>query len=144
MSKDECAAPAILMCSEEAFRMYTTLCAGAKEEKEDNKRRKTKEKAFSSRTPAFFLAAAIGIVNEKSFVAKREKELTRREYILDHSNFGPFEQLIKSKYDLKTESEIVNKLLEFQEYGIRELYDEYHKLGKINFLRIYRDAKTRA
>lgn len=144
MSKEE-SAPQILMCSDEAFRLYNALCAGAKEGKEqENKRRKSKEKfEFSSRTPAFFLAAALGIVNDMTGVAKKDKELTRREYILDHPNFGPFKQLLKSRYNLKTEYEIVNKLLEFQEYGIRELYNEYHKTGRIDFLRIFINTKMR-
>jgi hypothetical protein len=142
MSKER--APVILMCTVEAFRMYNTLCAGAKDETgQDKERRKAKETIFSSRTPAFFLSAAIGIMNDKTGKVEKEKELTRREFIVNHSNFDAFSQLIKSKFDLKTEQEVVDKLLEFQEAGIRELYDEYHKIGKIDFLQIYRDAKSR-
>jgi len=140
MLREECA-PGILTCSDEAFRIYNTLCAGSKEEK--GEKSKKKRAPFSSRTPAFFLAVAMGIVHDKTGVSKKEKELTRREYITDHTNYKPFEQYIKSKYALKSEFEIVNKMLELQEYGIRELYDEYHKTGKIDFLRIFRDTKAR-
>lgn len=139
MSKERAAT--VLMCSTETFRMYNTLCG---EENEVEKRhKKRKESVFSSRTPAFFLAAAIGVVNNITAEVKKEKQLTRREYIINHKGFEPFSQLIKSRYDVKTEQEIIDKLLEFQEAGIRELYDEYHKTGKIDFLRIYRDVKTR-
>ncbi len=139
MSKERAAI--VLMCSTETFRMYNTLCS---EENEMEKRlKKRKESVFSSRTPAFFLAAAIGVVNNITAEVKKEKQLTRREYIVNHKSFEPFSQLIKSKYDVKTEQEIIDKLLGFQEAGIRELYDEYHKTGKIDFLRIYRDIKTR-
>lgn len=134
-------APIVLMCSIETFRMYNTLCT--EENGEEKRRKKVKESVFSSRTPAFFLAAAIGIVSDKTRAVKKEKQLTRREYVINHKSFEPFSQLIKSKYDLKTEQEIIDKLLEFQEAGIRELYDEHHKTGEIDFLRIYRDTKTR-
>jgi hypothetical protein len=141
MSKER--APIVLLCTAEAFRMYNTFCAGAKEETgQEKKRKKAKETVFSSRTPAFFLAAAIGIINDKTGEVKKEKMLTRREFIVNHANYDPFSQLVKSKYDVKTEQEIVDKLLEFQEAGIRELYDEFHKTGTIDFLRIYRDAKS--
>jgi len=113
--------------------------SGQKRKKGARKR----EWVFSSRTPAFFLATAIGIVNDKTGEVKREKQLTRREYVVNHRCFEPFSQYIKSKFDLKTEQDIIDKLAEFQEAGIRELYDEYHKTGKIDFLRIYRDVKSR-
>jgi len=144
MSKER--APTVLMCPAETLRMYNVLCARSKEGNGGEKgRKKTKEAAFSSRTPAFFLAAAIGIINNRAGGTKREgmrAELTRREFIVNHTSFTPFSQLLKSKYELKTEQEIIDKLLEFQEFGIRELYDEYHKTGKIDFLRFYRDAKA--
>jgi hypothetical protein len=131
------------MCSSEALRMYNVLCAGSKEENDTGeKHKKNKIREFSSRTPAFFLAAAIGIVNDRTGTSSKEKELTRREYIVEHANFDPFAQLLKSKYNLKSEQEVLDKLLEFQEFGIRELYDELHKSGKIDFLRIYRDAQA--
>jgi hypothetical protein len=133
----------VLWCSDEVFRMYNLLCAGSREEHEDTKSKKSKQKEFSSRTPAFFLAAAIGIMNDRVGIVKGEKQLTRREYIVNHANFAPFAQLLKTKFNLKTDQEILNKLQEFQEVGIRELYDEYHKTGRINFLRIFRDAKAR-
>ena len=76
----------------------------------DELERKAKEAVFSSRTPAFFLAAAIAIVNNKSREIKKEKQLTRREYIVNHSNFDAFSQLIKSKYGLKAEQDVVEKL----------------------------------
>ena len=134
-------ARAIIMCPTETFRIYNVLCT--EEGGKQRRRTKKREWVFSSRTPAFFLAAAIGIANDKTREAKREKQLTRREYVVNHRCFEPFSQLIKSKFDLKTEQEIIDKLVEFQEIGIRELYDEYHKTGKIDFLRIYREVKSR-
>lgn len=133
-------ARAIIMVPTETFRIYNTLCT---EEGHKRKRARKREWVFSSRTPAFFLAAAIGIVNGKTGEVKREKQLTRREYVVNHRNFEAFSQYIKSRFDLKAEQEIIDKLVEFQEAGIRELYDEYHKTGKIDFLRIYRDVKSR-
>lgn len=134
-------APAIIKCTTETFRMYNAMCSEDGGRKK--KRKKKREWVFSSRTPAFFLGAAIGIINGKTGEVKKEKELTRREYIVNHKSFEPFAQLIKSKFDLKTEEEIIDKLVAFQEAGIKELYDEYHKTGKIDFLRVYRDAKSR-
>ena len=130
----------IIMCPAETFRIYNALCT-----MEDHKRKRPKKRdwIFSSRTPAFFLAAAIGIMHGKTGEVKKEKQLTRREYVVNHRNFEAFSQYIKSRFDLKTEQEIIDKLVEFQEAGIRELYDEYHKTGKIDFLRIYRDVKSR-
>jgi hypothetical protein len=131
----------IIMCSTETFRMYNALCTENSGQKK--KRTGKREWVFSSRTPAFFLAAAIGIVNDKTVEGKKEKQLTRREYIVNHRCFEAFSQLIKSKFNLKTEQETIDKLVGFQEAGIRELHDEYHKTGKIDFLRIYRDVKSR-
>lgn len=134
-------ARSIIWCPTETFRIYNALCT----EDRGQKRKRTKKRAlaFSSRTPAFFLGAAIGIANDKTGEVKKEKQLTRLEYIANHRCFEAFSQLIKSKFNLKTEQEIIDKLVEFQEAGIRELYDEYHKTGKIDFLRIYRDVKSR-
>lgn len=132
-------ARAIIQCSTETFRIYNVLCT---EDSRQKKRGRKREWVFSSRTPAFFLGAAIGIVNEKTGEVRKEKQLTRREYIVNHRCFEAFSQLMKSRFDLKKEQDIIDKLVEFQEVGIRELYDEYHKTGKIDFLRIYRDVKS--
>ncbi len=137
----ETRAKMIIMCPTETFRIYNSICT----ENGGKKRRATKKRecVFSSRTPAFFLAAAIGIASDKTGEVKREKQLTRREYVVNHRCFESFSQLIKCKFDLKTEQEIIDKLVEFQEAGIRELHDEYIKTGKVDFLRIYREVKSR-
>ena len=130
----------VLTCSKEAFRIYDVLCKS--EETEGKRTKKGRENIFSSRTPAFFLAVAIGLLRGKQGFKEKEKQLTRRDYIINHPNFAPFEQLIKIKYNLKSQKDVVDEMLKFQEMGIRELYDEYHKTGRIDFLRLYRDAKS--
>lgn len=130
----------IILVSKESFRMYNAMCP---EESGKKKSKKRREWIFSTRTPAFFLAAALGIINVKIKEVKKERQLTRREYIVNHKNFEAFNQLLKSKYNLKTEREVIEKLTEFAEAGINDLYDEYHKTGKINFLQIYRNVKSR-
>jgi len=132
--------PLILTCSEESFKMYNALCKND-EEREDDTRLK-KVKIFYSRTPAIFLSATIGIINEKSIEIKKDRQLTRREYILGNPNYDVIKKIIKIKHGLKTEHDIVIKLMEYAEYGINELYQEYHKTGEIDFNRISRQAKS--
>jgi len=54
-----------------------------------------------------------------------------------------FEAILKSKFGLTTEQEIIEKIMEFAAYGIEILYNEYHKTGEINFVEMTRDVKKR-
>ena len=116
--------------------MYNALCKS-----EEDKKTK-KDKIFATRTPAIFLAAAIGINENESKEFDKERQLTRREYLIGNENFDAFESVLKSKDELKTEQEIIEKLMEYAAYGIEVLYDEYHKTGKIDFVQITKDVKT--
>jgi len=126
----------ILYCSKEHFRMYNALCKS-----EEDKKTK-KEKIFATRTPAIFLAAAIGINENESKTVDKDRQLTRREYLVSNENYHAFGSILKSKDGLKTDLEIMEKLMEYAAYGIEVLYDEYHKTGKINFVQITRDIKS--
>jgi len=127
----------IITCSTDTFRMFIALC------KSDDDEKDKKTTIFSTRTPAFFLAAAIGIINNKSKNYSTDKQLTRREYIIGNENYTAFELLIRARHALKTEQDIITKLAEYAEYGISELYDEYHKTGDIDFVRISRHVKSK-
>jgi hypothetical protein len=134
--------PRILSCSNDTFKMYNSLC---KSDDEKNEEIIGRDKIFLTRTPAIFLAAAIGTVNiTEPDEIKNEKQLTRREYILGNPNYKIFETIIKSRHGLKTEHDIVLKIIEYAEYGIKELYEEFHKTGDIDFVRISQQAKAAA
>lgn len=132
-------APRIIQCSKENFRIYNTLCKSD----EDKKSKDKKEKIFATRTPAIFLAAAIGIDNNQTKQVVRERQLTRREYLIGNENYSVFEAILKSKFSITTEQEIIEKIMEFAAFGIEILYNEYHKTGEINFVEMTRDIKNR-
>jgi len=131
-------APRIIQCSKEHFRIYNVLCKN----EDDKSSKDKKDKIFATRTPAIFLAAAIGINDNQTEEVIKERQLTRREYLTGNENFESFEAIIKSKFKSSTEQEIVDKIMEFAAYGIEILYEEYHKTGDIDFVRLTKDIKT--
>jgi len=95
------------------------------------------EKVFSNATQAFLVAVAMGIIrNRKERVTEDTAQLIRGEYLRKDKNYNYFKRLIKSKFDAKTDHEIVDLMVQFSEVGVRELYDEYHKTGDIDFVRL--------
>jgi hypothetical protein len=102
-------------------------------------RKSTGEKIFSNNTQAFLVAAAVGIVrNKKQRPGEDTAQLIRGEYLRKEKQYNHFRQLIKSKFDAKTDHEIADFMVQFSEFGVRELYDEYHKTGDIDFARLSR------
>jgi hypothetical protein len=140
--------PRIIYVSKEAYRIYRTLCSEPVELEEQGGREisnieKRKDTPFSSNVPAFFLAAALGIINEKRLqVGEDRAQLLRTEYIVNNDNYKPFRQLIRSKHDVKDDREFLDILVEYSEAGIRELYEIYRKTGKIDFRQLERLVKT--
>jgi hypothetical protein len=65
----------IIYVSTESFRIFNAICAD--EKKAPPKTFKEKQVIFPTRTPAFFLAAALGIINGKTKTNKKERQLTR-------------------------------------------------------------------
>jgi len=108
----------IISCSKEHFRMYNAMC-----KTEEDKKSKT-VKVFATRTPAIFLAAAIGISDNESKEVDKDRQLTRREYLVGNENYHVFESILKSKDGLKTEQEIIDRLMEHAAYGIEVVYNE--------------------
>jgi hypothetical protein len=69
-------------------------------------------------------------------------QLLRGEYLRNNRNYTHFAQLIKSLFGSKTDHDVVELMVEFSEVGVRELYDEYHKTGNINFARLSKLSKS--
>lgn len=135
--------PTIISVSKSAYRMYRAMCEGPEEdesilERTSQKRaRKTAERVFSSNTQAFLVAVAIGILrNKKENPGEKLEQLIRGEYLRRDKNYEAFRRLIKSKYDTKTDHETVDLMVQFSEVGVRELYDEFHKTGDIDFVKL--------
>lgn len=135
--------PTIISVSKSAYRMYRAMCESS-EEGEPTARptspkhaRKTPERVFSSNTQAFLVAVAIGILrNKKETPSEKLEQLIRGEYLRRDKNYEAFRRLIKSKYDATTDHEIVDLMIKFSEAGVRELYDEFHKTGDIDFVKL--------
>lgn len=98
-------------------------------------------KPFAIMAQALLLAMALGIaMNDKRSPKERKQWLTRGEYIANTEGYKAIRQLLKSKYDLKSDKEVFDASLEYAEAGVRELFDEYKKTKDIDFLRISRIA----
>jgi hypothetical protein len=126
--------------------MFRAMCKGTLEtevetsEESTKKRRKgAGEKVFSNATQAFLIAAAVGLKRNKREKPSEDTDyLIRGEYLRKDKNYNYFRQLIKSKFGARTEHEIVDFMVQFSEVGVRELYDEYHKTGDVDFVRLSR------
>jgi len=124
--------------------MFKVMCQGEEESEAEPQEqtpkkhvRHTTEKIFQTTTQAFLIAVSIGIIREKKIKIEEEKhQLIRGEFLRKDKNYKYFKQLIKSKFGVKTEHEIVDFLVQFSEFGVRELYNEYHKTGDIDFVRL--------
>jgi hypothetical protein len=135
--------PTTINVSKDAYRMFTSMCrktAHESEEKQSGKGKtgKNTDKPFSSLPQAFLVAAALGIVRDKKLKPADSAQLIRGEYLRKDKNYEPFKQLIKSKFDAKTDNDVANLMAQFAEFGITELYDEFHKTGDIDFVRLSR------
>lgn len=144
--------PTIIEVSKEAYRMYRAMCKGEADEGDEmasptaiSKRKKSGRalnKIFPGNTQAFLLATAIGMLqSEKKNPGKDTAELIRGEYLRNNKNFDVFKQLVKSKYGTKTDHEVVDLMVQFSEFGVRELYDEFRKTGDIDFARLSKSAE---
>jgi hypothetical protein len=119
------------------------MCRGTEEGEVTSESKKKKlgksasEKVFSNATQAFLVAVAIGILrNKKERVTEDMAQLIRGEYLRKDKNYNYLKRLIKSKFDARTDHEIVDLMIQFSEVGVRELYDEYHKTGDLDFVRL--------
>jgi len=138
--------PTAISVSKVAYRMFRAMCKGTEEtevgmsEESTKKHRKgASEKVFSNATQAFLIAVAVGLKrNKREKPSEDTAYLIRGEYLRKDKNYNYFRQLIKSKFDAKTEHEIADFMVQFSEVGVRELYDEYHKTGDIDFVRLSR------
>src|SRR5437667_5289773 len=93
--------PAIIFVSREAFRMYSSLSrrTNKPEQNDEDKgeRIDRKERPFKDYEQAFFLAAALGIIDESKMPIEGDKEqLLRTEFLKNDENFKPMRQLIRS------------------------------------------------
>lgn len=125
--------PKVISLSSDAVKMFRAV---AKEET-GGESESNIDKPFATISQAFLCAAALGIVtNSRREVKEKKQWLTRREYFEDKDAYKSLRQLLRSKFDLKTEREVLDLVIAYAEGGIRELYDEYRKTGEIDFLRI--------
>lgn len=96
-------------------------------------------KPFRNYAQAFLVAATIGILSEKKLIPNEKKHwLFRGEYLVHAKSYNPVKQLLKAKYGLKTDREVIELLIAYAEAGVRELFDEYKTIGDINFLSLSR------
>ena len=141
--------PTVIEVSKEAYRMYRAMCRGESEEDDaiqqpiastaTKKKRITRfpNKVFPGNTQAFLVAASLGIINnKKERPGKDTEQLIRGEYLRTNKNYEVFRQLIKSRYKVQTDREIIDLIVEFSEFGVRELYNEFHKTGDIDFVKL--------
>ena len=129
------------MCSNENFRKYNAIC-------KSEEGREKEGMVFATRTPALYLAAAIGLnavltgqIELDSIKREKEKQLTRREYIVGNNNYKIFKTIIQSKHGELSDPDILEQIMTYAAYGITELYDEYHKTGDIDFIRISKSVR---
>ena len=133
--------PTTISVSRNAYRMFTSMCRRTSHESEERsevkgKTRKSGDKPFSSLPQAFLVAVALGIIRDKKLKPTDLAQLIRGEYLRKDKNYESFKQLIKSKFDAKTELDVVNLMAQFAEFGVTELYDEFHKTGDVDFVRL--------
>lgn len=134
--------PTTISVSKSAYRMFKSMYKGADESEpaldSGKKYRKTvTEKVFSNATQAFLVAVAIGLLkNKKQRNTEDTAQLIRGEYLRKDKNYNYLKQLIKSKFNVCTDHEIVDLMIQFSEVGVRELYEEFHKTGDIDFVRL--------
>jgi hypothetical protein len=137
----EPSAPIAVRGSKDGFRMLKSMCQTGSEENEDpTERSERKERPFTTYVQAFFLGVALGLRNNAKMQAQEEKspmtEWIRTEFLRSSKNFNPFRQLVKSKFDVKDDREVLELMVQFAESGLRELYDVYQKTGSIDFFQI--------
>jgi hypothetical protein len=135
--------PSTLSVSKRAYRMFASMCKTTHEGEgfsTKDKNEKSGNKPFSTLTQAFLIAVAVGIVNNQKIRPEDSAQLIRGDYLRRDKNFDCFKQLIKSKYEAKTEVDVANLMVQFAEFGITELYDEFHKTGDIDFVQLSRLA----
>ena len=124
----------IIKGSKEAYQMMGAMCVKQSQSKEQKKEEK---KIFSSHSQVLYLAAAIGLRNGKKLESADKKgELVKLDYLMLNDNWNAFMTLIKAKFDLTNEEEILDLFIQYFESGIRELYREYRKTGQIDFVRL--------
>jgi hypothetical protein len=133
--------PVTISVSKNAYRMATSMCRrtsheGEESDKKEKSGKAAHEKPFSTLTQVFLIATALGIIRDKHPKPVDSAQLIRGEALRRDKNYECFKQLIKSKCDVKTEAEVANLMAQFAEYGITELYDEFHKTGEIDFVRL--------
>jgi hypothetical protein len=122
--------------------MFTSMCRRTSREAEEDSQAKEKkekdvrDKPFSILTQAFLVATALGIVRDEKLKPVDSAQLIRGDYLRRDKNYECFRQLIKSRYDVKTEAEVADIMVQFAEAGVNELYDEFHKTGEIDFVRL--------
>ena len=126
----------IIHGSKDAHMMVRAMC-GESYSNEKKIEKKTKEPIFTSHSQLLYLSAALGLIIEKKLESPDKKaELVRYEYLTSNKNWIPFVTLIKAKFDLTNDKEIVDLFIQYAEAGIRILYNEYRKTGQIDFLQL--------
>jgi hypothetical protein len=134
--------PTIIMVSKTSYRMFSSMCAKTTHENEETASHKTKtqkagcDKPFSTLTQAFLVAAAIGILQDQRRKPVDSAQFIRGEYLRRDKNYEYFKQLIKSKFEVKSDADVASLMVQFAEFGVRELYDEFQKTGDIDFVRL--------
>jgi hypothetical protein len=134
--------PSTLSVSKKAYRMFASMSKTAHESEEIKDKNENINKPFSSLTQAFLIAVAVGLVYNNKITPEDSAQLIRGDYLRRDKNYDSFKQLIKSKYDAKTEVDVANFLVQFAEFGVTELYDEFHKTGDIDFVRLSKLGET--
>jgi hypothetical protein len=133
--------PSVINVSVEAYRMFRAMCQETitddKKISGSKSRLSTSEKPFSTYVQAMLVAAALGLAKgERTPVGQERNWIIRGEYLRNNKNYKPFRQLLRAKFQLRTEHEVIDAFVEFAETGVRELYAEYSSTGKIDFLRL--------
>lgn len=133
--------PSVIYVSLEAYRMFKAMCQETETYDKGAPGRKKgssiSEKPFSTYVQAMLVAAALGLVkDERTPIGQEKNWIIRGEYLRNNKNYQPFRQLLRAKFQLETEHEVINALVEFAETGVRELYREYSSTGKVDFLRL--------
>lgn len=124
--------------------MFKAMCAEETEDEQGNapKRSATRrDSIFPDYVRAFLLSVAWGVVNNARQAPGESKHwVIRTAYLTPY--YEPYRQMIKSKFGLSTEREILDLMVEFAEAGVRALYDEFKKTGQIDFVRLSRLGST--
>jgi hypothetical protein len=112
-------------------RIFTT--AEGKKMLEELKEGKGDFKPFGQQIDVFVFSLAIGVITRDLAEAKFDQMISILDTYVNRDPYGIFPLVIKSMYPEAGEAEIGHLMMQFAEGGLRTIYNEFKKSGRIDF-----------